>query len=178
MRPALLLVDLQNDFLRSPGLEPAASDVIDRAAALLRGCRARGIPVVHVRTTIAPGARPMPHWEREGVRSCVDGTEGHAPPPALAPAAGERTIDKTFFSGFGSPALEEALRAAGADTLVVAGVHLHGCVRATVLDAYQRGFAVLVAEDAVASHEPLHAASTRRWLDGRAARFLPVASVL
>jgi alpha-ketoglutaric semialdehyde dehydrogenase len=178
MRPALLLVDLQNDFLRAPGLEPPASDVIDRAAALVRGCRERGIPVFHVRTTVAAGIPSMPHWERGGRRVCVDGTEGHAPPPALRHVPGERTIDKTFFSAFGVPALEEGLRADRIDTVVVAGVHLHGCVRATVLDAYQRGFSVIVADDAVASHEPLHAASTRRWLDGRAARFLPVAGIL
>ncbi len=178
MRPALLLVDLQNDFLRAPGLEPPAGEVVERAAALLRGCRERGVPVFHVRTTIADGTRPMPHWELKGYRACVEGTEGHASPPPLRPAAGERAFDKTFFSAFGAPALEEALRAATIDTVVVAGVHLHGCVRATVLDAYQRGFSVLVAEDAVASHDPLHAAASRRWLAGRAARFLAVDAVL
>ncbi|HEX5136158.1 MAG TPA: aldehyde dehydrogenase family protein [Planctomycetota bacterium] len=178
MRPALLLVDLQNDFLRAPGLEPPAGEVVARAKALLEGCRARSVPVVHVRTTVAPGAPAMPHWEHAGVRSCLAGTDGHAFPPPLRPVANEPTIDKTFYSGFGSAVLEETLRALAVDTVLVAGVHLHGCVRATVLDAYQRGFAVLVAEDAVGSHEPFHAASTRRWLDGRAARFLPVARLL
>jgi len=178
MRPALLLIDLQNDFLRAPGLEPPAVEVIERATRLLDGCRAFGVPVFHVHTTVAAGAHPMPHWERDGVRRCLQGSEGHASPPALRPAKGERTIDKTFFSAFGVPALEEALHAAEVDTLLVAGVHLHGCVRATVLDAYQRGFAVLVAEDAVGSHDPLHAASTRRWLAGRAARFLGVDALL
>ena len=35
------------------------------------------------------------------------------------------------------------MAASGADTLIVAGVHVHGCVRATVLDAYARGFVVV-----------------------------------
>ncbi len=77
----------------------------------------------------------------------------------------EPVVSKTFFSAFSSPALDGALAAAGADTLLVAGVHLHGCVRATVLDAYQRGLAVWVAEDAVGSDDPLHAAVTRRYLE-------------
>jgi len=178
MKPALLLVDLQNDFLNAGGLEPPAGEVVARAATLLRGFRARGVPVFHVCTTVRAGGRPMPHWERAGVRACVEGTEGHGTPPSVAPVAGERVFHKTFFSAFGVPALEEAVRAAGIDTIVVAGVHLHGCVRATVLDAYQRGFTVVIAGDAVASHEPLHAAATRRWLAARAARFLPVDAIL
>ena len=36
MKPAILLIDLQNDFLRSPSLEPAAGQVIDRTSKLLR----------------------------------------------------------------------------------------------------------------------------------------------
>ncbi len=178
MKPALLLIDLQNDFLRAEGLEPPAGEVVERAAALLRGCRALGVPVLHVRTTVAKGGRPMPHWERAGLRACVEGTEGHAPPPPLRAAEGELAFDKSFFSAFGVPALEEALRGKGIDTVLVAGVHLHGCVRATVLDAYQRGYAVLVAGDAVGSHDPLHAAATRRWLGARAARFLAVDAIL
>jgi len=178
MRAGLLLVDLQHDFLRAEGLEPSAGEVVERAAALLRGCRARGVPVFHVHTTVAKGGRPMPHWERAGLGACVEGTEGSRAPPAVVPVPAERVFHKTFFSAFGVPALEDAIRAAGIDTILVAGVHLHGCIRATVLDAYQRGFAVLIAGDAVASHDPLHAAATRRWLAARAARFLPVDAIL
>jgi isochorismate hydrolase len=69
-------------------------------------------------------------------------------------------------------------RSLQADTLLVAGVHLHGCVRATVLDAYQRGFVIWVAADAVASDDPLHAAITRSYLARRCARFVPVTALL
>jgi alpha-ketoglutaric semialdehyde dehydrogenase len=60
----------------------------------------------------------------------------------------------------------------------VAGIYLHGCVRSTVLDAYERGFTVWVADDATGSTEPEHAAQTRNWLRSRAARFLSVAEAL
>jgi acyl-CoA reductase-like NAD-dependent aldehyde dehydrogenase len=65
-----------------------------------------------------------------------------------------------------------------ADTLIIAGVHLHGCIRSTVLDAYQRRLMILVADDAVGSDDPLHASVSRRWLAARAAFFLPVESCL
>ncbi|HEY7113641.1 MAG TPA: aldehyde dehydrogenase family protein [Thermoanaerobaculia bacterium] len=179
MRPLLLLVDLQNDFLAAPGLEPAVAEIVGGASRLLSGARARGLPIVHVITAIdASGDDRMPHWKALGRWRCVRGTPGHSAPPDLAPRDGEAVVEKKFFSAFGAPALDRALGAAGADTLVLAGVHLHGCVRATALDAYQRGFAVWVAEDAVGSDDPLHAAVTRRYLEGRAARFAAVEAIL
>jgi acyl-CoA reductase-like NAD-dependent aldehyde dehydrogenase len=175
MRPALLLVDLQHDFLSAPGLEPAARLVVANARRLLDAARAAGVPVLHAITSVdASGSDAMPHWKSQPRLRCVRGTPGHAEPPGLAPAAGEATVSKAFFSAFSAPELDRALAAARADTLLVAGVHLHGCVRATVLDAYQRGLAVWIAEDAVASDDPLHAAVTRRYLEGRAAKFASV----
>ncbi len=179
MKPLLLLVDLQNDFLSAPGLEPAAAEVVGKAARLLAGARASGVPVIHGVTSVDAAADDrMPHWKALGRWKCVPGTPGHAGPPELAPAAGEQIVSKRFFSAFDAPELAPALAGSGADTLIVAGVHLHGCVRATVLDAYARGMSVVVAEDAVGSDDPLHAAVTRRYLDGRAARFAPVEELL
>ena len=179
MKPLLLLVDLQNDFLDAPGLEPAAADVVRNAKRLLDGARALGVPVVHAVTSVAPdGGNRMPHWKALDRWRCVRGTPGHAPPPGLEPAAGESVVSKSFFSAFSSRDLDPVLAASLADTLVVCGVHLHGCVRATVLDAYERGWAVWVAEDAVGSDDPLHAAVTRRYLDGRGARFAAVGDLL
>jgi acyl-CoA reductase-like NAD-dependent aldehyde dehydrogenase/nicotinamidase-related amidase len=179
MKPFLLLVDLQSDFLSAAGLEPPASEVIRGAARLLSGARALSVPVAHAITTVEPsGENRMPHWKARGKWLCVRGTPGHAAPAALWPWEGEAVVSKTFFSAFAGPALDRALAAAAADTLLVAGVHLHGCVRATVLDAYQRGLAVWVAEDAVGSDDPLHAAVTRRYLEERAAWFAPAAELL
>ncbi len=179
MKPILLLVDFQRDYLAAPGLEPAADGVVERAIRLLAGCRALGIPVVHVWTTVdrARDSR-MPHWKALGKWSCVEGSEGHRPPDGLQPRAGEAIVHKQFFSGFGSGALHPLLTAANADFLIIAGIHLHGCVRATVLDAYERGYPVCVADDAVTSDDPVHAAITRRWLQDRAAQFESVDPLL
>jgi alpha-ketoglutaric semialdehyde dehydrogenase len=179
MRPLLLLVDLQRDYLDSPGLQPAAGPVVDRAASLLTSFRETGAPVVHAWTTVSRGDdRRMPHWQREGRWLCEEGTAGHEPPAELLPQRGERVIHKTAFSAFEDGQLDTVLREADADLLVVAGVHLHGCVRQAVLDAYQRHrIEIWVAVDATASNDPLHAAVTRRYLERRAARFLNVDEV-
>jgi alpha-ketoglutaric semialdehyde dehydrogenase len=179
MTSLLLLVDLQRDYLDSPGLEPPAGRVVERAAALLGLCRDAEIPVVHALTTVSRADdRRMPHWKRDGRWLCEEGTPGHEPPPELAPDPGEQVVHKTGFSPFEDPRLDELIRETGAERLVVAGVHLHGCVRQTVLDAYQRhDLEILVAADGTASNDPLHAAITQRYLESRAATFLSVAEL-
>ena len=52
MKPALLLVDLQNDYLATPDLQPCADILIAQSAALLARCRQSEIPVIHVWTTV------------------------------------------------------------------------------------------------------------------------------
>jgi acyl-CoA reductase-like NAD-dependent aldehyde dehydrogenase/nicotinamidase-related amidase len=179
MRAALVLVDLQNDFLCGANLEPSCGEVVERAAQLLQGCRAAAVPVIHVRTTVRRDADArMPHWRQAGTWRCVEGTAGHEIPEPLRPQSSEDVIDKTFFSGYTNDRLEARLRELEVDTVILAGVHLHGCIRTTALDAYQRGFGVWIAEDAVASDDPLHAAQTRRYLEARATRFCSVDCVL
>jgi nicotinamidase-related amidase len=120
----------------------------------------------------------MPHWKRADHWECVEGTPGALPPPALAPARGEAVVRKPVFSGFGNPGLGRMLESLRIDTVIVAGIYLHGCVRSTVLDAYERGYEVWVASDATGSTEPAHAEHTQAWLGSRAARFLAVAEIL
>lgn len=175
----LLLVDLQNDFLAAPGLDPPAGELVRRATALLEGCREAGVGVLHARTTVSTGGDDrMPHWRADGRRQCVTGTPGHAFAAGLEPDAGEPVFDKTFFSAFSTPELDAALRERGADELILAGVHLHGCIRATAIDAYSLGYGVAIAADATGSYDGLHAAISRRWLEARSIRFERVEALL
>ncbi|HVN83343.1 MAG TPA: aldehyde dehydrogenase family protein [Candidatus Binatia bacterium] len=176
---ALLLVDLQNDFLARPALTPSADALCQRATTLLRAARRHALPIAHAHTvTRADGADRMPHWQRRGVMECVEGTRGVLPPAALAPVDGELVLRKRFFSAFGDPRLDPWLREHGVRRLIVAGVYLHGCVRSTVLDAYERDYEVCVADDAVGTTEPLHAEITRSYLGERAASFRGVAGII
>jgi alpha-ketoglutaric semialdehyde dehydrogenase len=179
MKPALLLVDLQNDFLTSPGLLPPAAVLVERAAFLLDACRRRRLPIVHIRTTVQrENDRRLPHWRRENRWLCVDGTPGHQSPKPLQPLAGEVVIDKTGFNAFADGRLEKALRQIDCDTVIVAGLHLHACVRTVAAECLERGRRVHVAEDAVASNDPIHAAATRRWLADRCVEFEPAGSLI
>src|SRR4051794_4100732 len=167
----LVLVDLQQDYLAARELEPPAAAVTARAATLLAACRSAEVPVVHVHTTVSRADdRRMAHWKAAGRWMCEQGTPGHEPPAELSPRAGERVVEKR---GFAAPAEQLGEALGGTRRVIVAGVHLHACVRQVVLDAYERDAMVWVAEDATASHDPMHAAAARNWLARRVARFMP-----
>lgn len=179
MKPALLLVDLQADFLATPDLQPTADALIAQSASLLAACRRMGIPVLHVWTTVyRENDRRLPHWRRENRWECVAGTSGHQPPAALEPRPGEPVFHKSGFNAFADAELDTALRRLDRDTVILAGLHLHTCVRMAAMECLERGYQVRIAEDAVASNDPMHAASTRRWLAARSVEFAPVSAVL
>jgi nicotinamidase-related amidase len=179
MIPTLLLVDIQNDFLRVPGLRPAADEFVPDAVRLLEGCRAVNVPVVHIWTTVRrEDGRRMPHWVRSDKWICVAGTDGHATPAALSPRSDEIVIHKIFFSAFHTGELARALAVTECDTVVIAGLYEHACVRTTAIDAYQAGFEVWIPTDAVASNDFVHAEITRRYMAERAARYESIESLL
>ena len=68
----------------------------------------------------------------------------------LAPRAEEPVLVKLFASAFFGTHLDEMLRQAGCDTVLVTGASTSGCVRATVVDALQYGYRVLVPWECVA----------------------------
>lgn len=178
-RAGLLLVDLQAAFLARPGLLPDADTLVARAAALLAAFRERALPVAHAHTWItAADAAALPHWRPRDALACREGSPGAAPPDALAPAPGELLARKRFYGAFADARLDAWLRARGVERLIVAGCHLHACVRSTVLEACERGYDVVVADDVVATPEPLHGELVRAWLAERVARFQGAAEIL
>ena len=172
MKSALLLIDLQQDFLE---LQPAAPLLIPRAAKLLRACRERKIPIIHVWTTVDREKNiRLPHWRAENRWMCVAGTPGHETPKPLQPLPGESSVHKTGFNPFATGELDQILRAAGCDSVILCGVHLHACIRAAAVESLERNLNVFIAEDATASNDPIHAAATRRWLAARCVTFQSV----
>ena len=179
MRPALVLIDLQRDYLDRPGLVPGEQELLRGVAALLEGCRGAGVPVFHAMTLVhADGANRMPHWKEAGTWACVEGTPGARPPAAAAPIEGEPLFAKDFYSAFDSPGLAAALAAGAVDTVILAGIYTHACVRATALDAYRHGYRVLIATDAIGSTDREHARLSLAWLEGRGSHGLPTAGIL
>lgn len=170
---ALVIVDMQEDYLNSPQLSPSRSEVIGATTELLTAARNTGTLVAHVHTLVdANGLNAMPH--RQSNPRCVHGTPGASPPVQLMPTAHETVLTKQFFSAFETGDFDSWLQRNGVTDIVLAGAYTHACVRQTALDAYQRGYRVQIVNEAVCSDQPSHAELTLDWVGARAASIISV----
>ena len=179
MKPALLLIDIQADYLAAEGLHPTADSLIARATALVVDCRQRQIPVLHIWTTIhRDDDRRLPHWKKTNRWQCVAGTAGHKTPKSLQPLENEATVHKSGFNAYADGGVAAALRLGNCDTVILAGLHLHTCVRTAAAESLERSLQVFIADDAVTSNDPVFAAATRRWLAERGVEFKSTNEIL
>ncbi len=178
MRPMLLIIDMLVDFLdRFPAAERAA--LVAAIGTLADGFRAAGQPVAWVRQEFAPDlSDAFREMRRDDIHVTIAGTPGARIIPELAPRAGDLHVIKKRYSAFFATPLDALIRAERIDTLVLAGVNTHACVRTTAIDAYQRDLAVIIAREAVGSYDAEHAAVSLRYMDGKIAAVRPVADVV
>jgi maleamate amidohydrolase len=151
-RPAILAVDFQNAHLDPAfpfGGKPLALRAFENTKKLLSVARAKKIPVA-VCYTAHQRRDDMPHTRIKTVRDQY--FEGN-PIIALDESIVDRDYDyvtrKTGPSMFYETRLEPFLTKKSVDTLIITGVNTSGCIRATVIDSYQRLYRTIVPEDCV-----------------------------
>lgn len=180
-KPALIIVDMQNDFIRdgAPLEVPGGRDIVARNQALLQYFREAGLPVVFLRwlsTENDPKRRLEGKFTwmsllDETTRACrlgfkrryrdVDGElDGSAVIDELTPQSHEFTVFKYGYGGFYGTALGEHLAQLGVDTLVVTGVVAECCVEDTVRQAWNHAYATLAVSDAIAAMSEKHMAES------------------
>lgn len=176
---ALLIIDMQRDFLEPGGFgETLGNDVSLLAAAVgpcvavLKAARKAGMLVIHTREGHLPDLSDAPKAKLErghpslriGApgpmgRILIRGEPGHDIIPALYPVAGEAVVDKPGKGALYNTGLDALLRGRGIDTLLVCGVTTEVCVNTSVREANDRGYRCIVLADCCASYFPeFHAA--------------------
>jgi biuret amidohydrolase len=173
-RAALIIIDMQRDFLQPGGFgEALGNDVSQLRVAVLpiqevlTAARKAGLLVIHTREGHRPDLTDAPPLKidrgdpktRIGVvgpmgRILVRGEPGHDIIPELYPASGEPIVDKPGKGAFYQTDLELMLKNRGIDTLLVCGVTTEVCVNTTVREANDRGFRCIVLSDCCASYFP------------------------
>ena len=176
-RQALLVVDMQNDFVRpgAPQEVPDARKTIPVIAGLLGAFRDAGRPVIFTRFSAGPERTLLWSWSPQcgpELRSCWpgvsraydDGEElvGHDVVPELEPLDGEIVVDKYGYGSFHNTMLEDVLRARSITQVVAVGTVTQICVEETVREGFHRGLEMVMVRDAVSSFDPeLHRATLR-----------------
>ena len=173
-RTALVVIDMQRDFLEPGGFGETLGNDVSRLAAAVPPCRAVldaarriGLLVIHTREGHRPDLSDAPRAKVErgqpaariGApgpmgRILIRGEPGHDIVPELAPFPGEPVIDKPGKGAFYGTDLDLVLKNRLVDTLLVCGVTTEVCVHTTVREANDRGYRCVVLADCCASYFP------------------------
>jgi len=169
---ALVVIDMQRDFVERGGFGEALGNDVSRLAAivptvrdLLAWARANALCVIHTREGQRPDLADCPPAKRQRGRPTlrigdagpmgrilVDGQPGNDIVPELAPSVGETVIVKPGKGAFYATRLDELLRSQLITHLILAGVTTEVCVQTTMREANDRGYECLLVEDATESY--------------------------
>jgi len=176
---ALIIVDMQNDFVHRDGAlgRRAREDVdagidmdflastIPNVRRIAEAFRYHDRPVVYVTQVLKPdyADAAFPYWRRRRPSNfIVEGTWGAQIIDELTPHAGDHLVIKKGFGGFANTPLDTILRNCGVNTCVVTGVTTCVCVSSTVRGGVEYNYRMIVVQDAVAEiHRDAHDAELK-----------------
>jgi nicotinamidase-related amidase len=147
---ALVVIDLQRGIVARQCGPHAAADVVARSARLADAFRGAGATVVLVNVAFAADRRDM-------LTPPVDSPNPPAqlPPdwsqlvPEIGPREGDLLITKHQWGAFYGTELDLQLRRRGVRTIVLCGIATNFGVESTARDGWERGYALVFAEDAM-----------------------------
>jgi ureidoacrylate peracid hydrolase len=161
---ALIVVDVQNDFVSPDGSAGKRGEDVSAAMAMLPNltrlieeARKVGLTIVYIRTTHSEWT-DTPSWiyrgsQKGGLNTCREGTWGAEFYTGIEPAPTERIVVKHRYSAFINTDLNTVLRAKNIQSVLVCGVATNVCVETTARDAYMYDYYVTLIDDCSAAYE-------------------------
>ncbi len=148
-RTAVIVVDMQNDFVKPQGklYVPSAEQTVPKIRLLLDNARKHRVMVVYTKDTHYPGDPEHSIWGQHVVK----GSWGWEIVDELKPVANEIVIEKTRYDGFYGTPLDDILRVYGIEYVVITGTVANICVLHTAASAALRWYKVVVPIDAISA---------------------------
>ncbi|MEM8715413.1 MAG: cysteine hydrolase [Cyanobacteria bacterium P01_G01_bin.4] len=173
-RVALILIDMQRDFIETGGFGEALGNdvsilraIVPTVKSLLECFRVQNLPVIHTLECHQPDLSDCPPSKRDRGKGAlkigdagpmgrilIRGEMGNAIIPEVAPLPDELCIYKPGKGAFYNTKLDEELKSQGITHLIVGGVTTEVCVQSTMREANDRGYECLLVEDATESYFP------------------------
>jgi nicotinamidase-related amidase len=150
-KPAIILVDMLNDFVTGKLEIKHAKAIIPPLRRLVVAARKNNVPVIYSNDAHYPQDVEV---TRKWGDHAIKGTFGAKVIPELEPdEKKDYIVEKRTYSGFYETGLDPLLRSLykgeGVKTVVLGGLHTHMCVRHTAADAFFRGYHIVIAKDGV-----------------------------
>lgn len=141
---ALIIIDLQHGIVRLPVTPLPPEDVIARAAQLAQAFRAKQLPVTLVNVAGgAPGRNQLPRHD------AALPADWAVLVPEMAPQPGDLSVTKKTWGAFHNTDLHQQLQQRGVTQVVVCGIATSIGVESTARQAYELGYNVTLATDAM-----------------------------
>lgn len=149
-RPAIIVIDMLNDFVTGNLRAERAGRIIQPLRRLVDIAREREIPVIYSNDAHYQEDPEVIHkWGAHAIK----GSPGAEVIPELEPKEQDFVVEKRTYSGFYETGLEPLLRSLyngeGVRTVILGGLHTNICVRHTSADAFFRGYKIVIAKDGV-----------------------------
>jgi ureidoacrylate peracid hydrolase len=150
-RAAVVVVDMQHDFVHGSLAVAGAAALARRLAPLVGAARSAGLCIVWVTHAVRPGELgPLARFEEVAAgRALREGSAGVQVVPELDPRPEDVYVVKRRFSAFAQTDLDLTLRSRGIEQLFVCGVSAHVCCDTTIRDAFQLGYDAVYVVDGV-----------------------------
>jgi ureidoacrylate peracid hydrolase len=178
VKPALIVIDVQNGFVSKGGsYDQLGMDVshyqhtIPQIAELIRLCRSVNIPIFYTQAVreksgidlLTNTHKILPRSREERIRKkpiCVIGTWDADIVDKIKPSPMDHIVIKRRDSAFQDTEISVWLKSIGIDALVFCGIDTSICVEASLRDAFNNGYDVILISDATASGNIKHFEST------------------
>lgn len=178
IHPALLVIDVQNGFVSRGGSYDTLGmgvthyqKVVPDILRLIELCRDAGIPIFYTQAVreksgidlLTRTHNILPKSREERIRMkpiCIRGSWDAAIVDEIKPAPEDHVVVKRRDSAFQDTELGVWLKSLGVDTLIFCGIDTSICVEASLREAFNKGYDVVLVSDATASGSPKHFEST------------------
>ncbi len=149
--PAIILIDVQNDFFTGPLKTKRVGNVVEPLQRLVVAAHKNDVPVIYsIDAHFPQDVEVVRKWGTHAIK----GTQGAEVIDQLKPdALKDYVIEKRTYSGFYETGLDPLLRSLyggdGVKTVILGGLHTNMCIRHTSADAFFRGYHIVIAQDGV-----------------------------
>lgn len=161
---ALIVVDVQNDFVSPNGSAARRGEDVSAAMAmvpnllrLIEEGRRKGLTIIYIKTTHSDWT-DTPSWiyrtsQKSGLNTCREGTWGAEFYEGISPLPSERVVIKHRYSAFINTDLNTVLKARAIQSVLVCGVATNVCVETTARDGYMYDYYVTMVDDCSAAYQ-------------------------
>lgn len=165
---ALLIIDMQNYFFhKSSVLKNKENKLVENINQLIEFMSNKDLPIIHIkRIHKCDGSDRDDSMKEKDVGYCMEGTKGAEELEGLhLDVRKHHEIKKTRYSGFFRTKLEALLKKLKVDTLIIAGINTHACIRTTAFDGFQRDYKIIIPIECIASYDIVHENITLKYFE-------------